>query len=100
MQGFKQKICPECGSKQFHIFDRDKCGDCPNNGAFLPNGDDDLLHGEYIYDEAIIKEKGLVRDEAFQEGECAFGLCYDSGCNVFKCINCGHEWNLPFSDAY
>ena len=93
MQTFKKVTCPKCGCGVFYIFRRDKCDDCPHNGAYDEDEED------YIYDEATIKEKGLTRDEAFDNGTCAYGTSHDNGCEIYKCATCGHEDHLPYCDA-
>lgn len=82
----------KCGSEFFRIEEKD-CSDCPHNGAWLY--DEKNEEGEYIYDEAIIKEKGLSRNQAQDENQCNFGDCYNEGCYMFTCSVCSKQTNLP-----
>ncbi len=60
------------------------CDDCEYNGVW-----DDETDGR-IYDEAEIKSKGLVRNEATEEGVCALLGVAGEGCWQIECTRCGY----------
>jgi DNA-directed RNA polymerase subunit M/transcription elongation factor TFIIS len=80
--------CKKCDNDLFKIDGKD-CNDCEFNGAY------DEEDGEYIYDEAVIKSKNLMRTESNHEGQCKFGHSYDNGCFIFTCSSCGNKENIP-----
>lgn len=79
--------CKKCDNKFFEILIC-KCDGCKFNGAY------DEENG-YIYDNKTIKDKGLERDQVFEEGECSFGHCYENGCYIFECSKCKTKTNMP-----
>lgn len=89
-----KKICPaiDCDNSSFTIELYTECSDCPNNGAYDRDEDD------YIYDEEIIKNKVLLRDQAANDGQCSFDICFDNGCYMFTCTECGQKFMLPLME--
>lgn len=78
--------CRKCKNDTFKIEIIDLCSDCEHNGAY--DGE------EWIYDQDIIDQKNLTRDEAQEGGQCQFGSNWNAGCYMFICAKCGGKINL------
>ncbi len=87
----KYRKCRKCKNELFKVVIRTNCGDCPENGAY------DEEDG-YVYSESIIEEKGLIRDEVDNEGECLFGPAHGAGCYLHECEKCGAQSYMPLMD--
>lgn len=79
--------CNKCNSDLFKIEEIKDCTKCEHNGAYVD--------GEYIYDKKRILDEKLERTQAEEEGECAFDSCFNAGCYMFTCAECGKQTNLP-----
>ena len=84
--------CSKCKGVLFTIQVIPCCDDCDQNGAYDENGD-------LVYDEKIIDEKDLTRDEVAEDGECKMDTAYGAGCFMFVCNSCHHKTNLPVMDG-
>ncbi len=78
--------CSKCNNVSFCIDIKTDCSNCENNGAWTEKG--------YIYNQRKIDNQNLERNEAIEEGECAYGSTWDNGCYMFECTNCGKTTNL------
>jgi len=81
--------CEKCNSELFRVIIKKDCSDCPENGTYDEDEDN------YIYSETIIEEKGLIRDQVDNEGECAFGTAHGTGCWIITCDKCGAKDYMP-----
>jgi len=88
------KKCIKCKCDIFKIEQLDDCSNCLENGAWDSHSDD----GGYIYDSAVIAEKGLIRDYVSSEGECRLGYAYGAGCHQYICVGCGDKTHCPTYD--
>lgn len=90
----------KCGCEEFNILKMESCSDCEYNGAYDPD-DETSFPSDYVYDEKIIKEKGLGRSQASEEGECNLqDYNYDNGCWIISCSKCGYmEHSIPCGDG-
>ena len=81
--------CKKCNTRQFTIKINSDCGDCIHNPAW----DED--EEEFTQKIKTIIEKDLVRDHALENGYCDLGDCFNEGCHLYRCINCGELSFLP-----
>ena len=79
----------KCGNFLFTIDIIPCCDDCSENGAW------DSDTSEYVYDEGVINNFDLERDEVQNDGECRFDTAFGAGCYMFTCNNCNKKTNLP-----
>ena len=86
------KKCSKCQGEKFNVIEEQDCESCEYNGAWDDN------KKQYIYDQDVIDELGLVRDEADDSGSCTMGDCFNSGCHRYMCVRCLHEEMWPGID--
>lgn len=82
------KKCDKCGNVFFKIEERNECGDCPENGAYIEETEG------YIYDQDEIEKLNLERDEAQENCNCEMGYTEGGGCFLFICSKCEGKSNL------
>lgn len=86
-----KKLKCGCGNDKFKIEKRDDCADCVHNGAnsgYSENKTSKHFDQGYVYDPEIIKELGIERSEAEDDGECEMGSAEGEGCYIYICSLC------------
>lgn len=79
--------CYRCGKDMFKIERRKTCTGCEYNPVH------DEVRNEWTTNRHVAYLKGQV-SMVESEGECEFGAAFGLGCYLFKCNNCGHQFNV------